>query len=289
MNNKLNNMINEFLKNVEAKDQEELNEKLKEFVKQYNNGELKYENTPLDDAYEILEKAQNAKTAEESIKYAKKAYDMCPDCFEAILLQAQLEENPLKRSELLDQGLEREKNKLVSKNYFRKDYIGKFYTIFQTRAYITGLYAKADYFLLDGKIKQARDVCKEILKLNESDNMGARYFLMAIYAYLEDEKELLKLYDKYTEANLSTLFPLLILYYKLGDDKKAQEYIKEINEANPNFIKFFKGKMKIEKDISGVYYSIGEPSEIIMYLRKYDFLLLTVPTIDYYILKNYKK
>ena len=35
---------------------------------------------------------------------------------------------------------------------------------------------------------------KKSVKLNENDNTGARYLLMAIYAYLEEEKEMLKLY-----------------------------------------------------------------------------------------------
>ena len=58
MNNKLNNMINEFMKESNAKNIDELNEKFDEFIKKYNNGEIEYENTPLDDAYELLEKAK---------------------------------------------------------------------------------------------------------------------------------------------------------------------------------------------------------------------------------------
>lgn len=147
---------------------------------------------------------------------------MCPDCFDAILFQAHLEDNPLKRWKLLDEGLEYEKERLEDERYFEKDNIGFFYEIFETRPYIRGLYAKADYLLLDGKMKQARDVCKEILRLNNNDNTGARYLLMAIYAYLEEEKEMLKLYKKYPEEALGILFPLFILYYKLVNDKKLK-------------------------------------------------------------------
>lgn len=35
----------------------------------------------MDDAYEVLEKAQNAPTKAKAIKYAKKAYKMCPEYF----------------------------------------------------------------------------------------------------------------------------------------------------------------------------------------------------------------
>lgn len=87
MNNELNNMMNEFFKNVDAKDDKELNKKLQEFMKKYNAGEIEYEKTPLDIAYEILEKAQNAKTKTQALKYAKEAYETSSDCFDAILFQ----------------------------------------------------------------------------------------------------------------------------------------------------------------------------------------------------------
>ena len=289
MNNKLNNMINEFLANTDAKNEDELNEQLQKFIKKYNAGEVDYTNTILDDAYELLEMAENTKSKRQAIKYAKEAYEMYPDCFDALLFQVHLEDDPLKRMELLDEGLEFEKDRLIDEKYFDKDNIGHFYGIFETRPYIRGLYAKADYLILDGKIKQARDICKEILKLNENDNTGARYLLMAIYAYLEEENDMLELYKRYPEEDLEMLFPLFILYYKQGNDKKAKEYLDRINKANPHFIKFFKGTMEENNDIPYRYYAKGDSSEVIMYFKEYDFLVNTIPTIDCYILENSKK
>ena len=78
MDNKFNNMINEFLANTDAKDEKELNEKLQEFMQKYNAGEIDYTNTILDDAYELLEKAENAKSKTQAIKYAKEAYEQEP-------------------------------------------------------------------------------------------------------------------------------------------------------------------------------------------------------------------
>ena len=288
MDDKFNNMINEFFKNSNFEDENELNEKLQEFMKKYNAGEIEYENTILDDAYELLEKAENAKSKNQAIKYAKQAYDLCPDCFDAILFQVHLEDHPIKRMNLLNEGLEFEKDRLKSEGYFEKDNIGHFYGIFETRPYIRGLYAKADYLILDGKVKQARDICKEILRLNENDNTGARYLLMAIYAYLEEENDMLKLYKKYSEEHLQMLFPLFVLYYKLGNDKKAKEYLDRINKANSHFIKLFKGTIKQNKDIPYRHYAIGDSSEVIMYFQEYDFLVDTIPTINYYILENSK-
>ena len=289
MDNKFNNMLNEFFANIDAKSDEELNEKLKEFIAKYNNGEIDYTNTILDDAYELLVQAENAKTKNQAIKLAKEAYDMCPDCFDAVLFQAELEENSIKRDKLLNEGLEFEKDRLEEEGYFEKDNIGHFYGIFETRPYIRGLYRKADYLIADGKAKQARDVCLEILRLNNNDNTGARYLLMAIYAYLEDEKEMLKLYKKYPEESLVMLFPQFIVSYKLGKDKEAKELLERINKVNTHFIKFFKGTMKRNEDIPYRHYSHGDSSEVIMYFEQYDFLVMTLPNIHEFILENSKK
>ena len=96
MDNKLNNMIQEFLKNNNVENIDEANEKLQEFIKLYNNGEIEYKNTPLDDAYELLEEAQHAASEKEAINLAKKAYKISPECFDAIIFQCDLEENGIK-------------------------------------------------------------------------------------------------------------------------------------------------------------------------------------------------
>ena len=286
MDNKFNNMLQEFLKNNNVENIDEANEKLQEFIKMYNNGEIEYENTPLDDAYEILEEAQNARNEKEAIKLAKKAYEKSPECFDAILFQCDLEENGIKRMKLLEGGLEVEKNRLIKEKYFDKENIGHFYGIFETRPYIRGLVVKAEYLLEEGKLRQAESICKEVLRLNENDNMGARYLLMAIFATLEEENDMLKLYKKYPEEDLEMLFPLFALYYKIGNDKKALEYLNRVNKCNSNFVKFFNGTIKENGKVNPGYYSRGDSSEIFMYLERYGYLLITMPRLHEYVIEN---
>ena len=289
MDNKFNNMLQEFLKNNNVENIDEANEKLQEFIKMYNNGEIEYENTPLDDAYEILEEAQNARNEKEAIKLAKKAYEKSPECFDAILFQCDLEENGIKRMKLLEGGLEVEKNRLIKEKYFDKENIGHFYGIFETRPYIRGLVVKAEYLLEEGKLRQAESICKEVLRLNENDNMGARYLLMAIFATLEEENDMLKLYKKYPEEDLEMLFPLFALYYKIGNDKKALEYLNRVNKCNSNFVKFFNGIIKESGKVNPGYYSRGDSSEIFMYLERYGYLLITMPRLHEYVIENLMK
>lgn len=132
------------------------------------------------------------------------------------------------------------------------------------------------------------NICKEILRLNEHDNTGARYVLMAIYAYFENEEKMLKLYKQYNEDNLEMLFPLFILYYKLVDDKKAIKYLDMINKENPHFVKFFRGNIKQNDKLILGTYSMSDSSEVLMYFAKYDFLISTVVTIRDFVLEHSK-
>ncbi len=265
---------------------EELNDMLRELLK-----DDEYEETPLDKAYELLDKANRAKSKATAKKYAKQAYEISRECFDAIITIAMLEDNSIKRMQILEDGLTYEKERLTKEGFFTKDIIGAFYGNFETRPYIRGLYNKAMFLIESGKMHQAIEVCKEVLKLNNNDNTGIRYLLLAIYAYLEDETSLLKLYNKYKENNLEMLIPLFVLYYKLGDDKKACEYLKAINKANPYFLKFFKGKINVEDEKTTIdgYYQRGKVSEITMYLEDYLFLLESVPNLREYVLQYSKK
>ena len=206
------------------------------------------------------------------------------------MFQVSLEENPLKRDELLAEGLAKEKERLQKEGFFDKDNIGMFYSIFETRPYIRGLYLKTTNLLDDGKYTQGVESCKEILKLNNSDNTGARYLLMATYALLENEKEALKLYKKYPENNLEMLFPLFALYYKLGNDEKAHQYLDKIFDNNPYFITFFKDSyddLESDEDLVPGYYSVGRFSEVLHYMSNYEFLVLTMNSFGDYILAYY--
>ncbi len=213
---------------------------------------------------------------------------MCPACFDAILFQLELEESLLECEKMLNEGLEFEKERLKKEGYFSKETIGRFYGVLGTRPYIRGLYKKAQILLDEGKVKLAKEVCLEILKLNENDNTGARYVLMAIYAYLEEEKELLKIVKKYPEEALEVLYPQFALYYKLGKNKEAKALLKRMNKANPYFIKVYNGTLKEEDMEYDGSYQKGRMSEVVMYFEEYTFLLMTMINASEFILKNSK-
>ena len=111
---------------------------------------------------------------------------------------------------------------------------------------------------------------------------------MAIYAYLEEEKELLKIVKKYPEEALEVLYPQFALYYKLGKNKEAKALLKRMNKANPYFIKVYNGTLKEEDMEYDGSYQKGRMSEVVMYFEEYTFLLMTMINASEFILKNSK-
>ena len=100
-----------------------------------------------------------------------------------------------------------------------------------------------------GKMRLAISEYEEMLRLCEGDNLGVRYRLMHLYAFLEDEMSALKLCQNYSdEESTQFLLPLSILYYKLGNLREANNYLRRLCAVNKDTLKFFNGLVKGDLD-----------------------------------------
>lgn len=239
-------------------------------------------------AHNLLEKAKSASSERIAIKLAREAHKVCPDYFESAKYLAKLETNYKKKMKILNDGLDREKSRLEKENYFDEESIGKFYLIYETRPYILGLADKVEYLIDKNKIEEAKSVCEEIIRLNEMDNTGTRYILMAIHAYLLDKESMLKLWNKYPENTFSMLFGFVAYYYKQENYEKVDEYLEKINKVNPYLKNYFEGEDDDENILSLGMYAPGKISEIMVYFSENLFLLKDLVGIQNYVLYGEK-
>lgn len=283
MDNKLYNMLNDFFENNEFESEKDRDEKIREFIMKYNAGLIQYEKTPLDRAYEILDKAYDAKSKATARKRAEEAYDMSNDCLDAIIFLADLESGPRKALEILEDPIKKEEEKLKKEGYFEKEDIGNFYLIFETRQYMRGLYAKAGKLAEMGRFGLAASLFEEIIRLNENDNLGARFNLMRIYALLEDEQKMLKVYNRYKFDDIYMLLPLLILYYKRGDQKETEKYLKKIDKNYKNFLRFFKVQCEAKNfdEAASILYDDDGLMDIVDIMDELQFVFITMAEFDY--------
>ncbi|MDO4604523.1 MAG: hypothetical protein Q4B23_00930 [Helcococcus sp.] len=215
---------------------EEFEKVIKDLEKHNENGKLTEEQR--EKMYELFQEVRNAKN--ETIKQIKSDLRKNPDKVEAQMHLAYLTTpNKINLKTKVEKIIKKEHDNLLKKEIVFEDSVGEYWLIYGTRPYLT---ARNDYLslLLDmGMIRKAVDEAEDIIRLNNNDNMGVRYRLIHMYAYLEDEESAKKLYDEYmgnddVEMNMA----LSILYFKLGDIKKAKSHLIKAQKTNEFVIEF---------------------------------------------------
>ncbi|MET3617800.1 tetratricopeptide (TPR) repeat protein [Peptoniphilus olsenii] len=87
-------------------------------------------------------------------------------------------------------------------------------------------------------MKKAAAEAEDIIRLNDGDNLGIRYNLAFIYAYLEEEEKLLKLIKKYDEESVEFYLALSMLYFRLDNMRRATNNLKKAQSVNKFTKKF---------------------------------------------------
>ena len=121
--------------------------------------------------------------------------------------------NPYEEEMLLFELQQKAEKQLREQRAFGKEAIGNFWLC---HAYVETL-------LVNRKMRLAAKECESMLRLCSRDNLGIRYTLIHIYAYLEEEKAAQKIFKKYHGAKETRLpLAMALLSYKLGKEKAAR-------------------------------------------------------------------
>jgi len=239
---------------------------------------------------ELLDEAYNADSEEEKIEYAKQALKIYPDNIDAACFIANFEKNPVVKLSKFETIIEKASGKLKREGYFNKDKIGEFWGLIETRPYMRARNRKVLLLIELGRYTCAIKECEELLKLCESDNLGIRYHLIGLYCLLEKFNECKNLREQFNEESSTQLkFPMAIMYYKLGDYKKAKEILKQINEENPHIFELLKDNVYLTKNLEDVhYYSPGSIEEAILVTKGLSYLLGSIPSFYTFLERNFQ-
>ena len=265
---------------------DEVNNLLKKFTEDYNSnlpGRVTERTAKTADDY--LELAEGAPTKAKAEKYIKKALELEPDNMDAISASIDLIEDGSSWDyyQKLSEAVKNATVFMEKNGFMEKENIGGFWGILETRPYMRLLNRYADFMAQAGMMSFAAREYEEMIRLSENDNLGVRYSLMHVYAYLEQEEPALKLHKKYDDyEETQMLLPLSILYFKKGDFDKAEDYLKRLCAANKDTKKFFRAVKKDRLDhyvegISGYGYQPFTIQELIVEMMENAFLFRMVP------------
>ena len=266
--------------------EEELNNLIQEFMEDYNS------NIPAP----VTEKT--AKTSEDYVElaemtddpgkagiYAKKALKLNPDNLDAERILIDSTSNgiidALRRFE---RAIKHGDQVMKKQGYMDDEYIGDYWGVLETRPYIRLRKIYLELLVECAMYGVAAIEAESIIRFNETDNTGARYTLMHLYACLEDEDKAIRLYEQYGDNEEAMLIlPLSILYYKKKDLANAEKYLRIITKKNKDVKKFIKAYINGELDryvnnMDTYAYRPYTIDELITELLENSFLIENVPT-----------
>ncbi len=280
--------MHQFLDENGAEDMtmDDVNGLLQKFTEDYNSnlpGRITEKTAKTADDY--LELAEEAPTKAKAEKYIKKALELEPDNMDAVSASLDLieDDSTWEYYQKLSEAVKNGAKLMEKKGFMDEDSIGEYWGILETRPYMRLLNRYAEFMAEAGMMSLAAREYEEMIRLSENDNLGVRYSLMHVYAFLEQEEpalELHKRYDGYEETQM--LLPLSVLYFKRGDFDKAEDYLKRLCATNKDTKKFFRAIKKDKLDhyveeISGYGYQPFTIQELIVELMENSFLFRMVP------------
>ena len=184
----------------DAADEADVDALTERFFAEYNRKCNDQKDSAPETSDDYLDLAEQATSKKKCVEYLHKALALEPDNLDARLqlitrtTEEELDEQRLALQELLDTA-----DKQMEKAGAFKEHAGEFWTAPETRPYMRVRYTYFDVLISCGMMRRAIDEGQRLLALCENDNLGVRYQLMHLYAYMEDELHALALTTKAPE------------------------------------------------------------------------------------------
>jgi tetratricopeptide (TPR) repeat protein len=217
---------------------------------------------------------------------ARQALELWPDCADAYVLLAQettsnlvaqeMAANLEEARELLERGVAAGERTL-GRRVFEQD-VGHFWLVFETRPYMRARAALAATLWRLGRLKEAVEHQRELLRLNPNDNQGLRYRQAHWLLTLECFDELDELFVAYADDGAPGLVytRALAAFARRGEDAGSRGLLAQARELNPHVPAYLTGHKTLPEQ-RPAYTVFGEETEAIDYAAGAGELWTSVP------------
>ena len=203
-------------------------------------------------AQELIYDAWETRNKKTRISLAKKALIIFPDCADAYNILAEDAAKTLEESkEYYHKGMEAGRRALGEK-IFEED-SGMFWGLLETRPYMRSRAGLMQCLWEEGNHDEAIDHALELLRLNQNDNQGIRYILIAYLANMERYGELEHFMKSggYTNDGAAEWIytRALLSFAKKGDNKASRLELKKALEVNAHVPNYLTGRKPIPRTL----------------------------------------
>ncbi len=271
----MKNELENFFKDKTIDSLEDVNSAMNEFVlkswKDFIHNEISPEHL---EAHKYLDKWDK----KHNLRDIHKTLEIYPDCFLAKLYLV-LDKDRWALIRDLEEMMDQEEKRLYKTGFMKKYKKGLEFTL-DGEDYLKGINELIKAYISIGGFSKAAKLAEKILLLDKTDVLAIRFVLAGLYALLEDEDKLMKLYRSRKEKYLPYDLSFMCLYYKRGDFDKAREYLELIKQKNIYFLPYI--EKGVEKDVPKTV-RVGEESEVVMIMKEMKYLFDSTPYIDEFI------
>ena len=197
--------------------------------------------TPLEKAQEVMYRAFAAR-GRRRIQLARKALELSRDCADAYVVLAEHSRGPDEARELYAQGVAAGERTLGPDTL--KDTIGRFWSQTVTRPYMRARFGLAQSLEALGRVDEAIDHYRELLRLNPNDNQGVRDLLLPALLGADRDDEAGSLLEQYADdPGAAWRYGwALWIFRREGDSRDARERLRAAVRANRHVPAYFAGE-----------------------------------------------
>ncbi len=209
-------------------------------------------------AWEKNSKADRVKTAKEALK-------IDPNCVDAYVLLAEDDASSVEEKEALYiKALEKGK-KTLGREFFKEN-MGSFWLVTETRPFMRAQIGLALLLWEHGRLEEAANVLKEMLRLNTNDNQGVRYILLPLLLELGRLREADRLIEAYRGDDSPQWNYNIALYNFIvdGKNKNSSAWLKDALKDNQFVPQYLLGFSNIP-NVLPEYSQPGGRDEAIIY------------------------
>ena len=192
--------------------------------------------TPLEKAQDLMYRAFDAR-GRRRLQLARKALELSADCADAYVVLAEESFAPEIAHTFYEQGVQAGERALGPDVFTR--HAGRFWDILGTRPYLRARLGLAQSLADLGRIEEAIQHYRELLRLNASDNQGVRYSLLSVLLDEGRSAEALMLIGRFDEQSALWCYGrALALFQREGDSAAAREALRTAVRANRHVPQF---------------------------------------------------
>lgn len=225
--------------------------------------------TPLERAQALVAEAYDVASPTRQRALARQALDLSPDCADAYSLLAELEAEPARKMELLEQAVAAGRRALGEEHF--EELEGHFWGFVETRPFMRAYAGVAQLAWALGDRARAIEIYTGMLRLNPNDNQGVRYMLAT--CLLEDRtpeaqaalQDLLERFPDDAAANWAYSRALLFFQLRAQASDLANQALGDALAANPHVPPLLLGEKPMPRELPR-FVGLGDVNEAVEYV-----------------------